>query len=252
MLILIAALVGMVETADAFYDPGLQRWINRDPLGDIASLPVITATIFPGFETQGPGNLSPGGIFNAWLEVNRNLYGGLGNKSVNLVDPTGLCGWMDMRALPNYNGPSTLTPSEIPIEDVANFGGGFGDGLSLNLTKLGRNLTGIDSVDTGSGAYKAGGWASFAVGVGRLAYAGLAKAGSVLAKTPEAASAFREALKGAFRGGAGKNWRPPNLAGKTAEALRGSAGRTNPGMNAYGGGVAGVGYSNTCEAEGSK
>lgn len=31
MIILIATFVGMVEVANAFYDPGLQRWVNRDP-----------------------------------------------------------------------------------------------------------------------------------------------------------------------------------------------------------------------------
>jgi len=35
VIILIAAFTGMVEVASAFYDPGLQRWINRDPLGEI-------------------------------------------------------------------------------------------------------------------------------------------------------------------------------------------------------------------------
>src|SRR5262245_29863150 len=30
-----------------FYSPSLQRWLNRDPLGDIASLPVMTADISP-------------------------------------------------------------------------------------------------------------------------------------------------------------------------------------------------------------
>ena len=29
-----AAIFGMVEVANAFYDPGLQRWINRDPIGE--------------------------------------------------------------------------------------------------------------------------------------------------------------------------------------------------------------------------
>ena len=32
LLIFIAAFVSMVSVANAFYDPGLQRWINRDPI----------------------------------------------------------------------------------------------------------------------------------------------------------------------------------------------------------------------------
>jgi uncharacterized protein RhaS with RHS repeats len=34
IIILVAAFIGMVEAAHAFYDPGLQRWINRDPIGE--------------------------------------------------------------------------------------------------------------------------------------------------------------------------------------------------------------------------
>lgn len=82
-----------------------------------------------------------------------------------------------------------------------------------------------------------------------MVYAGLAKAGSILAKTPQAASAFRESLKNVFRLGCGKNWRPPNLSGKAGEALRRSAGRTNPAMNLYGGGIAGTGASNLIDTE---
>lgn len=33
ILVLAVIFVGMVEVANAFYDPGLQRWINRDPIG---------------------------------------------------------------------------------------------------------------------------------------------------------------------------------------------------------------------------
>lgn len=29
---ILVALMGMVEVANAFYDPGVQRWINRDPI----------------------------------------------------------------------------------------------------------------------------------------------------------------------------------------------------------------------------
>jgi len=32
-LTIVAAFAGMVEVANAFYDPGLQRWLNRDPIG---------------------------------------------------------------------------------------------------------------------------------------------------------------------------------------------------------------------------
>ena len=57
LLILIAAFVGLVEVANAFYDPGLQRWINRDPIQE------------------------DGGV---------NLYGFINNKIGSSVDPDGL------------------------------------------------------------------------------------------------------------------------------------------------------------------
>ena len=32
IVILVAALMCASESANAFYDPGLQRWVNRDPI----------------------------------------------------------------------------------------------------------------------------------------------------------------------------------------------------------------------------
>lgn len=49
---------------------------------------------------------------------------------------------------------------------------------------------------------------------------------------------LRPQIKTAFRLGLGTKWRPPQLSGKSDAALRAAAGRTNAGVNAYGGGVA--------------
>ena len=58
------------QVAPAFYDPGVQRWINRDPIDD------------PGFaETHGPRGHEP------------NLYELVRNNPVNFVDPQGLATW---------------------------------------------------------------------------------------------------------------------------------------------------------------
>lgn len=46
------------------------------------------------------------------------------------------------------------------------------------------------------------------IGSGRLVYAGIAKRGAILATSGIQASAFRQSLKGAFRLGGAKNWRP--------------------------------------------
>jgi hypothetical protein len=99
-----------------------------------------------------------------------------------------------------------------------------------------------DYVNPCSPAYKAGSWTSFAFGFSRLGYAAFAKAGSVLATSGAAASAFRGSLRNAFRLGLGNGWRNPDLIKYgTDAALRAAAGRTNMVVNTYGAGVAAVG-----------
>ncbi|MFO1511506.1 MAG: hypothetical protein U1F83_01100 [Verrucomicrobiota bacterium] len=76
--------------ASAFYDPGLQRWINRDPLGDIASLPLITASIAASVESGSDEEMSDEVFFDTWIDINRNFYGAIGNDPVSGFDPFGL------------------------------------------------------------------------------------------------------------------------------------------------------------------
>ena len=155
-----------------------------------------------------------------------------------------------------YDGPNTyLYAQASPLfytdpyglwatlpQGFVDFSAGLGDALLLGFGDDLRGLTGLDGgVNECSSAYQAGSWTSFAFGGARLAYAGLAKGGSIFASSGAAASVFRENLKIAFRGGIGRNWRKSNLAGKSDAALRQSAGKTNPVINAYGAGVAGVG-----------
>jgi len=91
VIILIAAFVGIVEVANAFYDPGLQRWINRDPLGDISSLPLMTAAArSPIGGSDHGGEVNDQEFFAAWTDINLNLYGGIGNNPVSLIDLFGL------------------------------------------------------------------------------------------------------------------------------------------------------------------
>lgn len=62
-IILIAAFVSMVEIANAYYDPGLQRWINRDPIQEDGGINLYsvcansTVNKFDlwGLTTPGPG-----------------------------------------------------------------------------------------------------------------------------------------------------------------------------------------------------
>jgi RHS repeat-associated protein len=63
-----------------FYDPNLQRWLNRDPLGDVGSLAVAT---FP--------EIGDSGLIESWDSP--NLYRFVYNGSVIWVDAYGLYTW---------------------------------------------------------------------------------------------------------------------------------------------------------------
>ena len=130
--------------------------------------------------------------------------------------------------------PSVDLPS-LP-DGLVDFSAGLGDALLLGLGNPARDLLGVNgSVDTGSGAYSAGGWTSFGFGVGRLGYAAVARGYSIFAESGAAASAFRSSM------------RMPGAPVRdltqyaTDDALRAAAGRTNPYVNAAGAGVAAPG-----------
>lgn len=156
-----------------------------------------------------------------------NPYVYVQNDPINMIDPYGLFGVEDMPLLP---------------DSWVDFSAGLGDALLWGFGDDLRDALGIGGVDPCSSAYRYGGWTSFAIGSSRLAYGAVAKGYSVLASSGAAASAFRSGLKNAFRLGAGKNWRPPDLSKyATDEALRAAAGRTNPYVNTYAGGVTAAG-----------
>lgn len=150
----------------------------------------------------------------------------VGGNPVSSIDPYGLFGWADMPTLP---------------QGLVDAISGFGDAASLGATDAIRDAAGIDGgVDECSTAYRAGGWATAALGGGRLAYAGLAKGYSLVASSGTAASAFRSQLRTAF--GGGNSFRPPNLAKYATDAeLRVGAGKTNLPGNIWGAGAATAG-----------
>lgn len=155
------------------------------------------------------------------------------NNPVRFVDPLGLYSedpWAYFYDIDNF---STGT---------ANFSAGLGDSLLLGTGGSLREYAGIGGINRCGTAYKAGAWTSFTVGSGRLAYAGLAKGGAMLAGSGLAASQFRFQLRNIFRLGAAQAWRQPHLAKyATDDALRAAAGRTNLPLNLYGLGLAGAG-----------
>ena len=56
-MLIFLAILGATPIANAYYDPGVQRWINRDPIAESGGL---------------------------------NLHRALGNKALNTVDSYGL------------------------------------------------------------------------------------------------------------------------------------------------------------------
>jgi hypothetical protein len=95
--ILLIVMFGNIS-ASAFYDPVTQRWLNRDPLGDIASLPVMTMDITPWSESGGDGEMSDGEFLDTWTDINGNLYSAMRNSPINYVDFLGLCGEEALKA----------------------------------------------------------------------------------------------------------------------------------------------------------
>jgi hypothetical protein len=135
---------------------------------------------------------------------------------------------------------------------LVNSAAGFGDAATLGASKKLRELWDIrgglaGGIQSCSPAYLAGDALGMAAGKGRLGYAGLAKIGATRAVSGAAASAYRDMLKKKFRLGLSPNWRKPNLNNKTDAELRASAGRTNIGMNLYGGALAAVGLGNIAD-----
>ena len=112
-----------------------------------------------------------------------------------------------------------------------------------------------------SGAFKTGEWASLGLGVGRLAYAGLAKGSSMLYAARGAtmenameAAAFRNILKRVFRLNPWSMFRIypfEKVVGKyeTAEAIIEAAGRTNVPYNIIGTVVAAGGTTTLATAD---
>jgi hypothetical protein len=134
------------QAALAYYDPGVQRWINRDPLGA------------PGFHVirrVAEGKTRPGRLtVGAELIAGPNLYWFVGNRPINVTDPLGLQGYGNPVSGPNGPvGPSSpyvpggpyypngylYNPPPTPIADCVNrclVANGYGyalAGLGLSL-----------------------------------------------------------------------------------------------------------------------
>jgi hypothetical protein len=76
LLLALLAYFSSLHTASAFYDPSTQRWINRDPVGEL------------GFETLHGNNYYHLGMGE--LSQGANIYQALHNSAVNNLDYLGL------------------------------------------------------------------------------------------------------------------------------------------------------------------
>jgi len=81
-LLTLLAMVSAPQLASAYYDPGVQRWINRDPLGDGGSLVFASNGFDPVVDLAVSG-------FEVEIVEGPNLYEPLGNSPTGMWDGFG-------------------------------------------------------------------------------------------------------------------------------------------------------------------
>jgi RHS repeat-associated protein len=203
------------------------------------------------------------------LVYNVNRYRDLPSGRFIQADPLGLEGGdLSLYVLRSNNPLSFTDPLGLFIDlpsipqPAVDFLTGVADAASLGLGPLARSALDVSGgVDVCSSSYTAGQYASLFLGVGRLAYAGAAKAlpqlvtrGATSLDTALAVSTARNTLKQAARLGTLPNYRIYTAEqvlskyGADPAAITAAATRTNPLANAVGANLAigaGVGRA-TC------
>ncbi len=127
-----------------FYDPNLQRWLNRDPLGDIGGMIFAIANIDLHLEAEAAAMQDPLDVFT---RINLNLFGALANDPNDQIDPLGLCNcWAHcMKESGAYwalgaLGLSSTTAGTLPFKPRA---GVLGSGSITTGLSLLQHYTGV-------------------------------------------------------------------------------------------------------------
>jgi RHS repeat-associated protein len=244
-----------VGTRDAGNNP-IIHWMHSNHLG----APMLTTDssgtiIAPGSYTQPvfPGQMK------TYADLYYNRYRDYDPTTGRYIqaDPIGLGGGSNLYLYANGNpvrytdplGLETLWEHYTGLPDsyrvnTINVIAGVSDTATFGITYEIRDLIGSNvDVNKCSSYYAGGEWAGLFAGGARLAYAGTVKAGSILAKSGEAASTFRNTIKGVFRGTFSKAkykiYPYETLLQKYGSdaAVKAAAGRTNIGYNIYSGAV---------------
>lgn len=115
---------GLYYYGERFYSTSLQRWLNRDPLGDLGSLVVMTAGLLPGPASANNKALTDDEVVRQWTAINGNLYTYVNNNPLNRIDPFGLEG--------------LASPSASMNSDIAR---GDASAIENLLTAIGEELS---------------------------------------------------------------------------------------------------------------
>ncbi|UGQ45144.1 RHS repeat-associated core domain-containing protein [Massilia endophytica] len=241
---------------DSLRNTVVWRWDNSDPYGLDAAVGTSTdrGTFiynprFPGqyydretglhYNGQRDYDAQSGRYIQSdpiGLAAGPNSYAYVSGNPLLYTDPFGLISAADLPTIPR------------PTVDFLT---GIADAASLGLGPVARQALGVDGgVNRCSTAYAVGEWASLGFGMGRMLYAGIAKAGAALATNGSEAMVFRNGLKRVMRGPlAGSNYRIKNYGDLMNEygsdaAIKVAAGRTNTPINAVGADLAFGGPAN--------
>jgi RHS repeat-associated protein len=107
------ANAGLYYYGFRFYEPNLQRWPTRDPLGDAGFLPVLSVDFLPWVDREGDDNdaLADEETLRSFARVNQNLHAFALNSPINHFDAVGL-------ECDAGLGPGSLNPENLTALDT--------------------------------------------------------------------------------------------------------------------------------------